>query len=325
MSYIAMWLPADKYGVKSPYTMTPAGIVVHNTANDASAINEITYMNRNNNQVSYHVAIDDINIVQAIPFTRNAWHAGATYANRNMIGIEICYSRSGGSRFDKAERAAARYIATLCKQYGWGIDKVQTHQKQNGKYCPHRTLDLGWQHFLDMVQANLTGTEQVPPTTPPTTSTSGYTGDSIVAYLNSIGVDSSQANRRKLAVQYGVANYDLSTKKNLELLAKMRNGNKVSSTPAPSPTTPSGYVVGRAYTTQVSALNVRTGAGANFAKKSKSQLSADGRKNSNASGQLNKGVKVTCQQVAKDSAGNPWIRIPSGWICAVWKGSSYVS
>ena len=163
--------------------------------------------------------------------------------------------------------------------------------------------------------------------TSPTTSTSGYTGDSIVAYLNSIGVDGSQANRRKLAVQYGVANYDLSAKKNLELLAKIRNSNNVSSTPKPtaqSVSTPSGYVVGRAYTTQVSALNVRTGAGANFAKKSKSQLSADGRKNSNASGQLNKGVKVTCQQVAKDSAGNTWISIPSGWICAVWRGAYYV-
>ena len=109
-----------------------------------------------------------------------------------------------------------------------------------------------------------------------------------------------------------------------------------TSPPAPTPgkpTTPitpkpavpaSNYTVGRVYTTQVSALNVRTGAGTNFAKKSKSQLSADGRKNSNASGQLNKGVKVTCQQVAKDSAGNTWIRIPSGWICAVWKGSPYV-
>ena len=158
MAYLAMWLPSDKYGIKSPFTMKPVGIVVHNTANDASAINEVTYMNRNNNPVSYHVAIDDINVVQAIPFNRNAWHAGATYANRNMIGIEICYSRSGGSRFTKAEKESAKYIATLCKQYGWGIDKVQTHQQQNKKYCPHRTLDTGWQRFLNMVKAEMEGT-----------------------------------------------------------------------------------------------------------------------------------------------------------------------
>ena len=34
--------------------------------------------------------------------------------------------------------------AYLLKQYGWGIDKVGTHEMRSGKYCPHRTLDLGW-------------------------------------------------------------------------------------------------------------------------------------------------------------------------------------
>ena len=34
----------DKYSIKCPYPMTPTRIVVHNTANDASARNEIAYM-----------------------------------------------------------------------------------------------------------------------------------------------------------------------------------------------------------------------------------------------------------------------------------------
>jgi len=152
VNLIQLLVPASKYGIKSPYAMTPQGIVFHNTWNDASALAEISYMIGNGNQISYHVAIDDINIVQGIPFNRNAWHAGATYANRNMIAIEGCYSRSGGSRFNKAEVESAKYIATLCKQYSWGIDRVQTHQQQNGKYCPHRTLDLGWRRFLNLVQ-----------------------------------------------------------------------------------------------------------------------------------------------------------------------------
>ena len=38
------------------------------------------------------------------------------------------------------------------KQYGWTVDKVTKHQDYDGKYCPHRTLDLGWQRFLNMVQ-----------------------------------------------------------------------------------------------------------------------------------------------------------------------------
>lgn len=49
-----------------------------------------------------------------------------------------------------------------------------------------------------------------------------YSGNSIVDYLKSIGVDSSPAHRRQLAKQYGVENYDLSAAKNLELLHKMR-------------------------------------------------------------------------------------------------------
>ena len=72
-----------------------------------------------------------------------------------MINIEICYSKSGGEQFEEAEDLAAEYIAYLLKQYGWGIDKVTKHQDYSNKYCPHRTLDLGWQRFLDMVNSYL--------------------------------------------------------------------------------------------------------------------------------------------------------------------------
>jgi N-acetylmuramoyl-L-alanine amidase len=54
---------ASKYNIKCPHSMKPEGITVHNTANKASAENEINYMKNNNNQVSYHYAIDDIEIV----------------------------------------------------------------------------------------------------------------------------------------------------------------------------------------------------------------------------------------------------------------------
>ena len=69
-------VPTSKYDIKCPYSMTPIGITVHNTANDATAVNEVKYMIGNNLTVSYHVAIDDKNVVLAIPFNRSAWHAG---------------------------------------------------------------------------------------------------------------------------------------------------------------------------------------------------------------------------------------------------------
>lgn len=133
-------------------------IVVHNTANDASAKNEIAYMIGNNNQVSFHYAIDDKEIVQGIPENRNAWHAGdggSGKGNRKGLSIEICYSKSGGSRFIEAEKLAAKFIASKLKEKGWGIDKVTKHQDYSGKYCPHRTLDMGWQRFLNMIKAEL--------------------------------------------------------------------------------------------------------------------------------------------------------------------------
>ena len=93
----------NKYSIKCPYTMVPSFIVVHNTANDASAENEINYMKNNNNEVSFHYAADDKEVVQGIEENRNAWHAGDGAngnGNRNGIAIEICYSKSGGDRFN---------------------------------------------------------------------------------------------------------------------------------------------------------------------------------------------------------------------------------
>lgn len=157
MEIIKNLVDQSKYSIKCPYNMIPTRIVVHNTANDASAKNEVAYMRRNNNQVSFHYAVDDKQIVQGILENRNAWHCGDGNGkgNREGIAIEICYSKSGGAKFDKAEANAVELIVDILKRYGWGIDKVTKHQDYNGKYCPHRTLDLGWERFLNMVEDKL--------------------------------------------------------------------------------------------------------------------------------------------------------------------------
>lgn len=155
----------SKYGIKCPYSMNPARIVVHNTANDASAQNEVSYMIRNDNEVSFHFAVDDKEVVQGIPLDRNAWHSGDGgngKGNREGIAIEICYSKSGGERFIKAEKLATKFIAQLLKERGWGIDKVTKHQDYSNKYCPHRTLDMGWQRFLDLIKAELDDNQSTP-------------------------------------------------------------------------------------------------------------------------------------------------------------------
>ena len=158
VNIIKQLVPESKWGIKCPYEMTPTRIVVHNTANDASARNEIAYMTNNDYETSFHYAVDDKEIVQGIEENRNGWHASDSNGkgNREGIAIEICYSKSGGDRFIKAEQNAVDLIVDILKRYGWGIDRVTKHQDYgNHKYCPHRTLDMGWDRFLNMIKAKL--------------------------------------------------------------------------------------------------------------------------------------------------------------------------
>lgn len=162
----------SKYDIKCPYTMVAEGYCVHNTANDAPAENEANYMRNNDKKVSFHYVIDDKEVIQCIPENRNAFHAGdgvGGNGNRKHIAVEICYSKSGGEKFTKAEKNAAEFIAKGLKEKGWGIDKVKKHQDFSGKYCPHRTLDLGWERFLNLIRGYLgQATVPTPPSKPAT-------------------------------------------------------------------------------------------------------------------------------------------------------------
>ena len=145
---------SNKYWCKCPYSMKPQWITVHNTANDASAANEVKYMKSNTNKTSFHFAVDDKQIVQGVPCSRNAFHAGdgSGDGNRKSIGVEICYSKSGGKRFEAAEENAAGLIAYLMHTYDIPLSRVVRHKDWSGKNCPHRTIQLGWKRFKDMVQ-----------------------------------------------------------------------------------------------------------------------------------------------------------------------------
>lgn len=169
MEIISMLVDPSLYSIKCPYPMTPTRIIVHNTENNASALNEINYMRTNKNQVSFHFAVDDYQIIQGIPLNRNSWNAGDGnngIGNREGIAIEICYSKNDSDlpKFLQAEKNAAWLIAYLLVQFGWGLEQVTKHQQYSGKYCPRRTMDLGWQRFMNLVQEELNnfGKEDIP-------------------------------------------------------------------------------------------------------------------------------------------------------------------
>ena len=157
------YIPLPKIAVaykKTSFYMQPQFVVIHNTANDAPAINEINYMHESDDYRSFHFAVDDTSIVQGLPLDKNGWHAGDGTngrGNRYGIGIEICYSLSDSNkaRFEKAQENAAELTAYLLNKYGWGMDRnrIKKHQDFANKYCPHRTLsDYGWKYFLNLVE-----------------------------------------------------------------------------------------------------------------------------------------------------------------------------
>nr|WGD68585.1 peptidoglycan-binding protein [Bacillus subtilis] len=148
-----------KYALKCPNPMTAEYITIHNTYNDASLANEVSYMTGNTSSTSFHFAVDDKEVRQGIPTDRNAWHTGDGTngtGNRKSIGVEICYSKSGGLNTGLLKSWLSSLLLRLLKERGWGIDRVRKHQDWSGKYCPHRILDEGrWNEVKAAIDAEL--------------------------------------------------------------------------------------------------------------------------------------------------------------------------
>ena len=157
----------SKYETQCPYAMNPQYITIHNTANDASALNEIAFMKRNNYN-SYHFAVDDVEARQGLPLDRNNFSCGDGVngtGNRKSIAIEICYSKSGGARYVQAEENCVQLVAYLLKKYGLGVDRVKKHQDWSGKYCPHRILaENRWESFKNRIRQAMGGSPTPQPT-----------------------------------------------------------------------------------------------------------------------------------------------------------------
>ncbi len=83
------------------------------------------------------------------------------------------------------------------------------------------------------------------------------------------------------------------------------------------------FKVGSTYTLTTN-VKVRIGAGTNYTQKRKSQLTADGRKHAlnQTYAVLKNGTKFTAQQIKKNGT-DIWVKIPSGWICVKYHGSTY--
>lgn len=150
---------SSKYSIKCPYSLTPQYIVVHDTANSAPASNEISYMIRNDNQVSFHIAVDEKEAIQGLPLNRNSWSCGDGTngnGNRKGISVEICRpTNSNRSLYDQSEENAVYVVARLLHKHGLGIDRLKRHYDfaTNKKQCPNVIIREGrWDNFKYRVE-----------------------------------------------------------------------------------------------------------------------------------------------------------------------------
>ena len=117
-------------------------MVVHYTATDASAHNNLLYFSRSSAGASAHYFIDkDGSRRQSVLERDTAWHASNWAMNLRSIGVEVV---SAGEDFTEAQiRALSELYAELKARYGIAEDHVIRHYDVNGKLCPAPYVDAG--------------------------------------------------------------------------------------------------------------------------------------------------------------------------------------
>ena len=120
------------------------------------------------------------------------------------------------------------------KQYGWNLNNIYdtrntigTHQNRSGKYCPHRTLDMGLDRFYDMVREeyreltgeNASGTPNIV-VDESNNNTGRNVGDTVT--INGVYTSSSSTKKLTPAIKTGMITRIISGARNPYLL---NNGN----------------------------------------------------------------------------------------------------
>ncbi|WP_241481001.1 N-acetylmuramoyl-L-alanine amidase [Listeria newyorkensis] len=233
-------------------------VVAHETANPSSTIdNEVTYMTRNwQNAFVTHFVGGGGRVVQVASTGYTQWGAGAKANGYAYAQVELCRTKDK-AQFAKDYAVYCQLLADLAKQAGipvtldtgskvtdkgikshkWVTDKLGgTNHQDPYAYLASWGIDKAL-FAADLAKASGTIAPTTPKPQPTPSKPSANSGGSIVDYLNSKKIDSSMANRKKLAVKYGIANYTGTSTQNTALLNKLKAG----AAPTPSKPVQSGY------------------------------------------------------------------------------------
>lgn len=155
-------IPQNK-GNRPGYPMKAEWITVHETGNPRTGANaemhrQFTHNGGGTENVSFHYVVDDREIIQLLPLTENAWHAGdgaGGTGNRKSISIELCVNKDGD--FEKTLQLGAALVRWLMRERSIELDHVVQHNHWSGKNCPatlRSKLPPKWQDFLNLVGAD---------------------------------------------------------------------------------------------------------------------------------------------------------------------------
>lgn len=298
--------------------------------------------------------IDDTGAYQTAPLDLACWQVGTHEGNYNAIGFELCELETQ-AEFEKVWSNAVRVYADLCQEYGMSVSQIYGHYEAHaaGFASNHadpktyfgrfgKTMD----DFRADVQAVLNGNEAEEPASSATVSEI-FSPWKYAKVCNLTADDPYLNVRTGPGTQYDVIR-QLANGNEVDVLEMYTNGwakinivgqigyvnarwldmGAAQSAPDEEETKDpeTTYQVGKVYTLQTN-LNVRIGPGTSYRQKQRSELTADGQKNAKAGSMavLKKGTKVTAKEVQKDGSENTWLRIPSGWVCAIYQREIYIS
>lgn len=136
--------------------MNPQYITIHNTGCDkvpADNFRRVQLDPSQDKEVSWHFTVDEKTIIQHLPITEVAWHAGNRNGNYTSYGIETCER-------DGAEEVVIKFVAELLKCHGWATSRVRSHKSWSGKQCPWKILPH-WDNFISNVNKEMKEDDEV--------------------------------------------------------------------------------------------------------------------------------------------------------------------
>ncbi|WP_312469741.1 N-acetylmuramoyl-L-alanine amidase [Neobacillus sp.] len=161
MNIIQRLIPVSNNDTRPGLKLVPKFITIHETDNTSAGADAEAHarlqQRGNDRTASWHLQIDDHEILQSIPFDEVAWAAGDGRngpGNRTSIHIEMCVNTDGD--YEKTVSNTVEVVQYLMSRYIIPIDHIVPHKHWTSKNCPQNLL-LRWSSFIKSCQSTNNG------------------------------------------------------------------------------------------------------------------------------------------------------------------------